>query len=96
MKILTITIKKKLCWNKKTKEEKTFQKVIKQLMIVKKLQICGASTEELVDLWNIYCTKVQEQSDVVWSSSLLQENMFQCIFCGKDSSHRPMIIEVWP
>ena len=61
----------------KTEEEKTFQKVIKQLMIVKKQQICGASTEELVNLWNIYCTKVREQSDVVWSSSLLQENMFQ-------------------
>ena len=35
----------------------------------------GASNEEMVHLWKIFCRSVLEQSCVVWNSSLTQENI---------------------
>ena len=72
MKILGTTITKNLCWNKNT--QNIVQKVNKRMMLIKKIQSFGASTAELVHLWNIYCRSVLEQSAVVWSSSLTEEN----------------------
>ena len=46
-------------------------------MLVKKIQSCGASREELVLLWNTYRGSVLEYSVVVVLSSLTQENIVQ-------------------
>ena len=35
----------------------------------------GASTEEMVHLWIIFCRSVLEQSCVVWTTSITQENI---------------------
>ena len=35
---------------------------------------CGASLQEMVHLWIVFCRSVIEQSCVVWHGSLTQEN----------------------
>ena len=49
-------------------------KVNKRLLLLKKILTFGASTEEMVHLWIIYCRSQLEQSSIVWSSSLTQQN----------------------
>ena len=44
------------------------------MLLIKKIQSFGASLEELVHLWIVYCRSVLEQSAVVWSSSLSEQN----------------------
>ena len=39
-----------------------------------KMQSFGASWEEMVHLWILFCRSVLEQSCVVWGTSLTQEN----------------------
>ena len=72
MKILGTTITNSLSWNKNTRI--LVQKVNKRMLLIKKIQSFGASVEELVHLWIVYCRSVLEQSAVVWSSSLTAEN----------------------
>ena len=44
------------------------------MLLLKRIHSFGATTEEMVHLWTIYCRSVLEQSAVVWSSSLTEEN----------------------
>ena len=45
------------------------------MLLLKKILSFGATNEEMVHLWIIYCRSLLEQSAVVWSSSLTQENI---------------------
>ena len=44
------------------------------MLLLKQTLRFGASREEMVHLWIIYCRSVLEQSAIFWSSSLSQEN----------------------
>ena len=44
------------------------------MLLLKQTLSFGATREEMVHLWILYCRSVLEQSAVVWSSSLTQEN----------------------
>ena len=44
------------------------------MIFLKKIQSFGATPEEMVHLWTLYCRSILEQSSVVWSSSLSSEN----------------------
>ena len=44
------------------------------MLLIKKLYSFGATTEEMVHFWITYCRSALEQSAVLWSSSLSQEN----------------------
>ena len=72
MKILGTIISNDLSWNSTTKI--IIQKVHKRMQFLKKIQSFGATTNEMVNLWIIYCCSVLEQSAIVWSSSLTAEN----------------------
>ena len=50
------------------------KKVNKRMLLLKKIHNFGASPEDMVQLWKIYCRSVLEQSSVVWYSSLTQQN----------------------
>ena len=72
MKILGPIVTNNLSWNQNTHE--FIKKVNKRLMSLKKIQSFGANTQEMVHVWTVYCNWVLEQSAVVWSSSLTEEN----------------------
>ena len=72
MKILGTVISSDLSWNTNTKH--IIQKVNKRMIFLKKIQSFGATPEEMVHLWTLYCRSILEQSSVVWSSSLSSEN----------------------
>ena len=72
MKILGTIITNKLSWDKNCKE--IIRKVHKRMLLIKKIQSFGASLEELVHLWIVYCRSVLEQSAVLWASSISEEN----------------------
>ena len=44
------------------------------MQLIRSILSFGASTEEMVHLWVVFCRSVLEQSCVVWHSSLTQEN----------------------
>ena len=44
------------------------------MLFLKKIQSFGATTEEMVHLWTMYCRSILKESSVVWSSSLSEEN----------------------
>ena len=73
MKILGTIIKNDLSWNKNT--QNIVQKVNKRMLLIKKILSFGASTQEMVHLWTVYCRSILEQSAVVWSSSLTEQNI---------------------
>ena len=50
-------------------------KVNKRMLLLKKILSFGATIEEMVHLWKLYCRSKIEQSAEVWSSSLFQENI---------------------
>ena len=72
MKILGTIITDKLSWDENCKY--LIQKVNKRILLLKKIQKFGATQEEMVQLWIMYCRSVLEQSSVVWSNSLTEEN----------------------
>ena len=45
------------------------------MLLLKKMYSFGATEEEMTHLWIIYCRSILEQSAVVWTSSLTQENI---------------------
>ena len=45
------------------------------MLLLKKILSFGATIEEMVHLWKLYCRSKIEQSAEVWSSSLSQENI---------------------
>ena len=72
MKILGTIIKYDLTWDDNTNN--IIRKVNKRMLLLKKIHSFGASPEDMVQLWKIYCRSVLEQSSVVWYSSLTQQN----------------------
>ena len=83
MKILGTTINNSLTWDTNTDE--IIKKVNKRMLFLKKIKSFGASTNEMVDLWKIYCRSILEQSAVVWGPYLTEEN--------KDDLERTMIMK---
>jgi hypothetical protein len=72
MKILVTIITDDLSWDENTNE--LIKKVNKRMLLIKKIHSFEASTNEMVELWISYCRSVLEQSAVVWSSSLTDQN----------------------
>ena len=72
MKILGTTITSNLTWN--TNTQNIIKKVNKIMLLLKKIKSFGATVQEMVHLWIIYCRSVLEQSAIVWGSSLTYEN----------------------
>ena len=73
MKILGTVITDKLTWDENCNE--IIKKVNKRMLLLKKILSFGATKEEMVHIWIVYCRSLLEQSAVVWSSSLTQENI---------------------
>ena len=44
------------------------------MLLIKKIHSFGASKSEMVHLWILYCRSILEQSAVVWSSTLTEQN----------------------
>ena len=72
MKILETVTSSDLNWNTNTKH--SIQKVNKRIIFLKKIISFGATPEETVHIWTLYCCSILEQSSVVWFSSLSSEN----------------------
>ena len=72
MKILGTVITDKLNWDENCHE--LILKVNRRMLLLKTMHNFGATKEEMVHLWIIYCRSHLEQSAVVWSSSLTEEN----------------------
>ena len=72
MKILGTIVKSNLSWDDNCYE--LIRKVNARMQLLRGVQNFGASKEEMVHLWIIFCRSVLEQSCVVWHSSLTQEN----------------------
>ena len=72
MKILGTIINDKLTWSDNCDE--IISKVNKRMLLLKRMLHFGASIEEMVHLWILYCRSALEQSAVLWSNSLTQEN----------------------
>ena len=73
VKILGTIITDKLDWDENF--NKIIKKVNKRMLLLKKILSFGATREEMVHIWIVYCRSLLEQSAVVWSSSLTQENI---------------------
>ena len=73
MKILGTILTDNLSWDENCDE--ITSKINKRMRLLKKLHNFGATKEEMVHFWIMYCRSVLEQSSVVWSSSLTQENI---------------------
>ena len=73
VKILGTIITDKLDWDENCNE--IIKKVNKRMLLLKKIISFGATREEMVHIWIVYCRSLLEQSAVVWSSSLTQENI---------------------
>ena len=72
MKILGTIITDNLNWDDNC--DHIIGKVNKRMLLLKKIYSFGATIEEMSHLWITYCRSALEQSSVVWSSSLTQEN----------------------
>ena len=45
------------------------------MQLLRGVKSFGASTEEMVHLWILFCRSVLEQSCVLWTTSITQENI---------------------
>ena len=72
MKILGTIVTNKLSWQENCSY--LIQRVNKRMLLLKKALSFGATREEMVHLWIIYCRSVLEQSAIVWSSSLNEDS----------------------
>ena len=72
MKILGTIVNSNLSWNDNCNE--LIRKVNARMQLLRGVQNFGASKEQMVHLWIIFCRSVLEQSCMVWHSSLKQEN----------------------
>ena len=72
MKILGTVVNNKLSWDENC--SLIIKKINARMQLLRSLQSVGASKEEMVHLWIVFCRSVLEQSCVVWHSSLTQEN----------------------
>ena len=71
MKILGTIITNDLKWDRNSDE--LVSKANKRMILLKKLQSFGATREEMVHLWILYCRSILEQSATLWGSSITQE-----------------------
>ena len=68
MKILGTIVTDKLSWDENC--SLLIKKVNSRMQLLRGLQSFGASREEMVHLWTVFCRSVIEQSCVVWGTSL--------------------------
>ena len=73
MKILGTIVTNRLSWNENC--DLLIRKVNARMALLRGVLNFGASNQEMVHLWKIFCRSVLEQSCVVWNSSLTQENI---------------------
>ena len=64
MKILGTIITDKLTWNENCNE--LISKINKRMLLLKKILSFGATIEEMVHLWIIYCRSALEKCAAVW------------------------------
>ena len=72
MKILGTIITNKLSWSENC--DIIVKKVNSRMQLLRKVWSFGASIEEMVELWKVYCLSVLDQSCVLWGSGLTIEN----------------------
>ena len=51
------------------------RKVNARMQLIRGLQSFGATSQEMVHFWILFCRSILEQSCVVWGPSLTQENI---------------------
>ena len=68
MKILGTVVNTTLSWDENC--SLIIKKVNARMQLLRSIQSFGASIEEMVHLWIVFCRSVLEQSCVVWHSSL--------------------------
>ena len=73
MKILGTIITSQLSWDKNC--DAIIRKVNARMQLIRGLQSFGATSQEMVHFWILFCRSVLEQSCVVWGPSLTQENI---------------------
>ena len=73
MKILGTVINTRLSWDENCSE--IIKKVNARMQLLRELQSFGATHDEMVHFWILFCRSVLEQSCVVWGTSLTQENI---------------------
>ena len=72
MKILGTVVNSDLTWTDNCMM--IIKKVNNRMQLIRNIFSFGATREEMVHLWIVFCRSVLEQSCVVWHSSLTQEN----------------------
>ena len=72
MKILGTIVKNNLSWDENC--QNLIRKVNARMQLLRTILTFGASNEEMVHLWIIFCRSVLEQSCVLWHNSLTAEN----------------------
>ena len=72
MKILGTVVNSDLTWTENCRL--IIKKVNNRMQLIRNIYSFGATNEEMVHLWIVFCRSVLEQSCVVWHSSLTQEN----------------------
>ena len=72
MKILGTIVNTQLSWDDNC--SMIIKKVNARMQLLRSVLSFGASTEEMVHLWTVFCRSVLEQSCVVWHSTLTEEN----------------------
>ena len=72
MKILGTVVNSDLSWTDNC--SLIIKKVNNRMQLIRNIYSFGATKEEMVHLWIVFCRSVLEQSCVVWHSSLTQEN----------------------
>ena len=81
MKILGTVINSNLSWNDNC--QLIIKKVNARMQLLRSIHSFGATVDEMVHLWTVFCRSVLEQSCVVWHSSLTQENSEELERCQK-------------
>ena len=73
MKILGTIVDNKLSWDANCSQ--IIRKVNARMQLIRGLQSFGATKEEMVHIWILFCRSVLEQSCVVWGTSISKENI---------------------
>ena len=81
MKILGCIITNKLSWDENC--DLLIRKVNARMQLLRKALSFGATQQEMVQLWIVYCRSVLEQSCVLWHSTLTQKNIDDLERCQK-------------
>ena len=72
IKLLGTKISNDLSWDENCRD--IIKKVNARMQLLQKCKEIGSNYEEMTMLWIIYCRSILENSSVVWSSSLTNEN----------------------